>query len=257
MPVHAAARIVVWIASVAVSCASPRSPSAESVRTAKEIGSAYSVRVAFSFRQLDSHVSPEQIHASPPKAEDIDRYLRLLRAAISRLPTQLFRCGEIRGIALVSNLTVGGTRRYAVPAREERTLVLDVGDSSTPPEYLEWTFYHELFHLIDFSRDELIRHDREWESLNAAGFRYGPGGDRAYRDPETAHARAAPPPGFVSLYATMGAEEDKAETFAAMMTRAENRLAQLDSDGIVGEKRALLRSRLAALCPAAAGDWDA
>jgi hypothetical protein len=246
----AAAGMAIYVALATASCASPDSLSSESLEAAKAIGSEHAVRIVFSFRNPDPAFPSRLIHGSPPSSKEVDRYLGILRAEASRLPPHLLRCGEIRTIALVKNLTVGGRRRFAVPARTERTLVLDVGDSSTSLDYLRWTFHHELFHLLDYSEDELIRHDPEWEGLNPIGFAYGAGGDRVYHDPETAYRCVAPPPGFVTLYATMGAEEDKAETFAAMMTSEEEVEVRLDSDEVIAGKLALLNRRLATLCGA-------
>ncbi len=253
-----ASAFVALLASM-ISCARPsQGPSAlspESKELIQEFEAEYSVRIEFAFLNPGTTRKIRDLRASPSSARDVEQYLPILREEASKLPPQLFRCAQIQTIALVRDLSIAGSSRAALPALGQRTLIIDVAYAPKPPEeYRRWVFHHELFHFIDYSANELIRLDPEWADLNPAGFTYGAGGDRVYHDPETAYRWESPPSGFVSLYATMGAEEDKAETFAAMMTTQSDLESRCESDHLLRAKVALLHSRLRASCPAATTD---
>jgi hypothetical protein len=205
---------------------------------------AYSVRVERVPTPPTAGTTFGTVEASPAPPADLAAYLPILEAESAKSGPRMFRCADVRRVALVSRLAVAGKSRAAVPDWGDRTLFLDVGYAAHEPEYSRWVFHHELFHLVDYADDELIRHDPEWTALNPPGFAYGAGGDRAYHDEATAYAWDVPPPGFVSLYATLGAEEDKAETYAALMTGAP---IAMDDPALVA-KVALLRHRLATQC---------
>jgi hypothetical protein len=133
----------------------------------------------------------------------------------------------------------------ATPDFPARTLVLDVTLYQDDPSFERWVFHHEFFHMLDFALDELLRSDDEWSRLNPSGFTYGSGGDRVWHDPETAYSTNSPPTGFVTQYATMGAEEDKAEIFAFMMTSPHG---SSHPDPMVIRKARFLQSRIASGC---------
>jgi hypothetical protein len=246
--------VALVLGSMMACAAGPPSETRLSDAAAQEIEHierAYGVRVVRSFRNPGTTRTIRDVQASSARPRNVERYLPLLREELSRHPKDLLRCAEVREIALVEGLVVGGQRRAAAPMRRVRTLILDVDAPGRTPEYERWTFHHELFHMIDMSQDELIRADSEWSRLNPAGFVYGAGGDRVYHDPETAYRWSAPPPGFVTLYATVGAEEDKAEMFAALLTRSQSLAARLETDAALRAKVALLKERLRATC-----SWD-
>jgi hypothetical protein len=226
--------------------ASDLSASARSV--VEGIESQYSVRIRLSLVNPGDTRSIPRFHASPAPADEVERYLPILREELSKLPRNIFHCAEVRDIALLRDIEDHGQSRAGVPLREVRTLALDVSGAEARAEYKRWTFHHELFHMIDMAQSELLRLDQQWASLNPATFVYGPGGDRVYHDRDTAYKYSSPPPGFVTLYATMGAEEDKAEVFAAMLMRPDWFLSRSATDSVIQAKVALIQERLQAAC---------
>lgn len=212
------------------------------------IESQYSVRIRLSFMNPGDTRSIPRFRASPASTDDVERYLPILNEELAKLPKNIFRCAEVRDVALVQAIEDHGRSRAASPLREVHTLAFDVSAAGRTSEYERWTFHHELFHMIDMARNELIRMDQQWSSLNPVEFVYGPGGDRVYHDRSTAYRYATPPPGFVTLYATMGAEEDKAEVFAAMMMRPDWFLSKSATDSVLQAKVALMRERLQQTC---------
>jgi hypothetical protein len=230
-----------------VSCTTLASPRAVRRETAA-FEATYGVRIERALAAPDLGTAFGPVDAAATRSDQIATFLPILIEEAGKLAPGAFRCAGVRKIALVRRLTVAGQARAAVPDWTHRTLVLDVGYAATMPDYARWVFHHELFHLLDYADNELIRFDPEWTALNAPGFAYGPGGDRAYHDPDSAYAWDAPPPGFVSLYATLGAEEDKAETFAALMMEPDELATACTQDAVLRAKVELLRRRLRDVC---------
>jgi hypothetical protein len=238
------------VIALAVLTACAQAPSARETR--EEIATfeaAYGVRIERALATPDLGTAFGTVDAAPTRSDEIAAYLPILREEAEKLAPSLFRCAGVRKIALVRRLSVAGQARAAVPDWSHRTLVIDVAYAEEMPAYARWVFHHELFHLLDYADNELIRFDPEWTALNADGFSYGAGGDRAYRDPEYAYGET--PQGFVSRYAMLGAEEDKAETFAAMEMEPDDLAAACAADPVLRAKVALLRARLDARCPRA------
>jgi len=184
-----------------------------------------------------------------PSREELEAALPLLREELGKIGPVLIACAELDRIALVRSLRIGPHHRSAAVDFEADTVVFDVVALASSPAFGREVVHHEFFHMLDHAHDELIRHDRAWAQLNAPGFDYGAGGDRYWHDRETAYDFYRPPPEFVTRYATLGAEEDKAETFAFLMT-SDDCAPREDAD--VGPKVRFLSARVLARCPGSA-----
>jgi hypothetical protein len=109
------------------------------------------------------------------------------------------------------------------------SLLLDAQILHAPTQAKASTFHHELFHVIDY-RDSLCHYmDPDWRLLNHEGFSYN--GD-AWSDPGLPNE----PKGFVSRYATRWVAEDKAETYACMITRYKHLAQRAESDLVLASK---------------------
>lgn len=168
---------------------------------------------------LDSEVATAA--AFDDSAADRQRLQRLLSTVLpglERYPAEVFASVRLRHVALVKELAVAGQRRLAMPAAEsERIIYADNGAARLCPAGMEMRVHHEFYHFIDYRQFQDYYHaDPAWLALNPADVRYGRGGATSYGKNfiDLGH----PQQGMVSLYATYGIEEDKAETFGWMMT---------------------------------------
>jgi hypothetical protein len=233
-----------------LSCTVPADPFGPTILTASEaIWTTYGVRVVLKPTPTLVGVPGSALEVSEAPSRDVAAYLPLLDAALAAHP-QLVRCVPLRSVVLADRVTVRGESRTAVPLFAQGVLILQVTGVADHPDYLRHVLHHEFFHLLDARGDALVRDDVDWAALNPRGFRYGAGGDRAWRQRVAAFGAAERPAGFVSDYARFGAEEDKAETFAFLFAEP-GKLAEIGrADPIVAAKRALLERRLRALCGA-------
>jgi hypothetical protein len=157
---------------------------------------------------IDGAIPPQQL---------VTDYVPVLTAEINRYPVDLLQTTKLHRIVLSHKLTFNGRAVNGLADFKPNTLYLDVERLADEPEQMRKCIHHEFFHILDYMNWTLTSDD-EWERLNPAGFTYR-GGSRFAR----AHLRASltddSRPGFVNLYATSTAEEDKAELFAFMMVR--------------------------------------
>lgn len=146
------------------------------------------------------------------------RLLTVMLPSLERYPLALFKRIGLRHVDLRKDLSVTGQLRMAMPSPgTDSVAYADNGVTSLCLAGVEARVHHELYHLIEHRLfGDFYFPDPQWLALNAAGTRYGEGGVTAYGKGflNSGH----PQPGWVSLYAGYGPEEDKAEVFAWMMT---------------------------------------
>jgi len=159
-------------------------------------------------------------------------------AELSRYPEGFLEAAGLERVVLCAGLREAGEPIPSLP-NYQGSLLIDV---DAPAPFLRRLLHHEVFHFVDFADDHVVKSDPEWSALNVSGFSYGEGG-RSVRDPAASLLTEALP-GFLTRYATAAVEEDKAEVFAFMMTAPETVLGRARSDGVLGEKVALLERRL-------------
>jgi hypothetical protein len=92
-------------------------------------------------------------------------------------------------------------------------------DDTYSGDYAREVIHHEFDHLVTFNIfNTWAPVDSIWLSFNPPGFSYGAGGASAYQSNNSSLSGEHPTSGFVTGYATTAIEEDKAETYAYLMT---------------------------------------
>lgn len=134
-------------------------------------------------------------HHVKQAAEDIAVSLAKLDGAAANIGLKyVLICGE----AKANGMSIGG-----IPVPPLKTLMLSVGGSGAV--YRQHIFFHELYHYMEF----VIRRGLDDAAWNAKFSGYG-GKDVTWHLGSGAK-------GFVSAYAQMSPEEDRAEIFAHLM----------------------------------------
>lgn len=192
------------------------------------------------------------IDGADARPEDVESYVRILQDEWYRYPVALVRRTGLKRIVICKDLSFARQLRAAVPDFEHDTLYLDALRGRGSETYVRSVIHHEFYHIIDLRDDGKLYQDGEWASLNAPGFSYGTGGTNAQGDHSMA-LRTDSLPGFLDKYATTGVEEDKAETFACMMTDLTGVQRRADEDMVLAAKVGLMKRLLARFCPQAAG----
>ena len=149
---------------------------------------------------------------------DLDQlfdYVVMFNQEFSKYPIKFIQNINLKNIVFVKGNKVEGTARSAAPDYFKENMYYDIYLSGTDT-YGRHVVHHELYHNVEqeFFGDAYY-FDPNWDALNDPSFDYGAGGASCYGALPTRQE------GFFSGYATCGLEEDKAETFAALLTSEE------------------------------------
>jgi hypothetical protein len=171
-----------------------------------------------------------------------ERVAELVAAELERYPRAFLEAARLQRVVLCSGLSEGGVVIPSLP-NFHRSLLLDVDADAA---YLRRLVHHEVFHFADYADDDQVQRDPQWAALNDRWFVYGSGG-RFVRDPASSHKSERD--GFVTRYAESALEEDKAETFAFVMTEPAWIEARGKSDAVLARKVFAVKRQLERLDP--------
>jgi len=183
---------------------------------------------------------------APPDA--VTSYLHLLEQEWNRYPVELIKRTRLKRIVICKDLAYEKQLRAAVPDLQHDTLYLDALRGRNSDIYVRNVIHHEFYHIIDLRDDGQLYKDDNWSTLNPPGFTYGTGGRNAQTD-GTMSLTTTLFPGFLTKYSTTGVEEDKAETFANMMTDPAGSALRAASDPVIAAKIGMMKQLLESFCP--------
>lgn len=147
-----------------------------------------------------------------PSTAAEERAAVIVAEELARYPSGFLPAHRLQRVVLCARLTEAGAPIPSLP-NVDQALILDV---DAPDAFLRRLIHHEVFHFIDYAADDQVRTDPEWDALNDRYFVYGFGG-RFVRE-GSASRFGSGGPGFVTEYAKSAVEEDKAETYAFLLT---------------------------------------
>lgn len=220
----------------------------------------HQVRIANHPRPSDRARPFPGIRARPAEAADVERVVGLVTEELAKYGEPVLRQIPIRRVVLCTDLTAGGRRFGGLTLSGSGVILLDVGHNQAwPAAIYRHSFHHEMSHVLDDALGRVSGREARWSRLNPSGFAYG--GEEVVKALEVLGENpAARPelPGFLSYYAMVGAREDRAEIFAAMMIDPAGLRAIVEDDPILRSKCRLLLLELAGWCPGLAailGVW--
>src|SRR4030095_15985135 len=138
---------------------------------------------------------------------------------------------------------------------EAHALVLDPSPPASPAAYAARAAHHEYYHMLDWADSARVLAIAAWSRINPDSFRYGSGGASAYDDPRERdfYSILNPADGFITLYATAGLEEDRAEVYSTLIVLPREVIPQASSDSVLSRKIDLVRQHVVRVCPSFAG----
>ena len=191
--------------------------------------SQYGVRAAVTSVSTGAYASQIKLQTlAAADLADLKKFGAVFEDEWSKYPTDWIAYSGVRTIAIVKHLAVGGVPRAATYDVVDRAMFYDTGYGSVYDErtrtfsdlYEREGIHHEFNHLIMYEGyGPSVPTSAQWRSSNPPGFTYGNGGDKCYRPPYPCPTgNYHPITGFVSGYATSEVTEDRAETYAYLMT---------------------------------------
>lgn len=219
-------------------------PRSVSVAEAHALARQYGFELVTDDEPFPIRVQLEWINGMTAEEEPVLNYLQVFCDELRVYPSALMPRIGLRRVVLCRDLTLAGRPRGGIAAPELDSFYLDVLLGASPGWYQKWHIHHELYHLVDYADDSTLN-DPAWESLNAAAFSYGSGGASYQSYPRWNQHPATP--GFVTWYAEAAVEEDKAETFAALMLAPLELTRRTSAEPILQRKVDLLKKQLSQL----------
>lgn len=158
----------------------------------------------------------------PAERRAFARYFEIFTEELRKYPASFFRTHGVREIVLVKKLFANQKPAQGMYLPGYKRMYFDVTRHVRSVDTMRHNIHHELYHMMAVELGGWSLHDPAWAALNDAGFTYGEKITRATINPIN---RGAPGrPGFVTYYAMSSIEEDRAETFAALMIPHQHRL---------------------------------
>jgi Putative zinc-binding metallo-peptidase len=176
---------------------------------------------------------PESVTGDVLSPEAAKEFMPSFFAAIDIFPTWFLEQTKLNTVVLCKNLRLRGVRAGGV-ASSTGIITLDV------PIYTH-VIYHEIFHIADKQRN-----NQEWTKLNSKQFVYGgnafnPDSEKLDRSDkqkmDAAKSNKEIRKDFVSDYAMTSEMEDRAETFAVMVSDSQ-KFEKLAADNPILKRKA-------------------
>ena len=220
----------------------------ESHRHRRATEDKYDVRIVGAAAKFSAGDFPSTIDGEPLKEQQLLDALPLLLKELDRYPVEAIKSAGIHKIVLCGTLLISKQSEGGLADFASSTVYLSLPDWDVDGSTLPRSLDHEIFHFIDNTTHSTDDTDVQWSRLNSKDFTYGKGGMTAVGEMASTEMTDKWP-GFVTPYCRSAPAEDKAETFACMMTAADAMVERSKTDPIVAAKVKLIRKRCAALCP--------
>ena len=192
--------------------------------------SSYNLRIANSIRQkydVDVYYNPdvslESVNAIALESDTlIFDMLKTLNNVLEEYPEDLIREIEEKGYEISIHLVDHFTTNVEALANRNSIGQMKIYISNTID--VRRTLHHEYFHILDYyirlESDESIAY-LNWSNYNPIGFKYVEDINKISSEYVYEGNKGA---NFVTLYAKYSEKEDRAETFAEMITASRNEL---------------------------------
>lgn len=159
--------------------------------------------------------------------------IRALREEISKYPTEIIDESEVRQIRILNNLKMfsGTDRRVSVSGLADYTDNFIYLSLDYDLDYFRETIHHELFHLLDFAKQDPA--DNEiWNKLNPNGKAAYIGEDPDFESPSPHRILK----GFAEYFAPINEDEDQASIATFLMSNIDTVLSLSKTDAVLGAK---------------------
>ena len=234
---------VVVLAALIWNLAGCATPTAHSQGLLSEIATQHQVFVAVQDGPFAIELVSGTVNGQAASAGYLPPYICMLQRELAIYPPGCLHRVGVHSIVLCEQLRFDDQERAAIPVWEFHTYCLDIALGVEDSRYPTHALHHDLYHIFDYFDDGLVYEDNAWAALNVPSFTYGNGGS-AVRNMKNAWQLRDDLPGFVTPYAKTGVEEDKAETFAHLITNYAAVMALCQRDRVIANKVALLKAQL-------------
>ncbi|MGE0267417.1 MAG: putative zinc-binding metallopeptidase [Candidatus Omnitrophota bacterium] len=151
------------------------------------------------------------------------RYIQIFDEEIQKYPADFFRQENLKEIYFVKRLFHKENNAEGLYDYRKKIIFFDFASQGGGMLVARHNIHHEIFHALD--TNTFNWKEQDWEDLNEPDFEYVKtgkvfiGGEKNESNYFAPHRK-----GFVTYYAMKSAYEDKAEVFACLFIKSQNRL---------------------------------
>jgi hypothetical protein len=234
---------IIFVGSLTACCAEELSDPALD-RLLRQVKEVYGVNVHY------AEGPPAQfadLYYSLADARDIKKLRKAVALFIQEInlyPRDFFRDARCQDIYFVKGLFYEKKPTEGIFSLNTNFIFYDYARSSGNTHKIRHSIHHELYHVIGSKHPFWNEHGVQWETLNSSEFSYGVKRGKRASNPVNIYAPSEL--GFVTEYAMVSAEEDRAEVFAYMMRPDELRLVEqwAQKDTILFKKVTMMKEFL-------------
>lgn len=191
-------------------------------RLLEEVKAAYGVDLHYAKKPTQKFSDLEYSLAEEKDLSILKKALFLFVQEISLYPKNFFRYARCRNIYFVQKLFYEQKPVDGLFSAGPNYIFYDYSRRHDNTQKIRHSIHHELYHMIGSKHPFWKERGAQWETLNRSGFSYGRKMKPRERNPVNFYAPDEP--GFITDYAMVSAEEDRAEMFACMMIPEEFRI---------------------------------
>lgn len=179
----------------------------------------------------------------------VEKFLDRLAVELSKYPPSFSPRSRLQTVVLAKRQFYGEKPAEGVCQLSTHMILFDFLRQEDNPAVQEHNIHHELYHLME-AETPYYWTSELWEALNEKGFEYKE--QRQVKPGDNPLNYLAPAlPGFVTYYAMTSPFEDRAETFACLMVKPQNKLIHrwARKDKILNEKIERIKTFAQEFCP--------
>ncbi len=169
------------------------------------------------------------VQCNKPDENDMKNKFQIIKENLDKYKKNFLEKINLKYVVLCENLKVSSIKTAGVPNHRVKTLIIDI---KSDPRYFERSIHHELFHMAEYSFDNLFSY-KKWSEFNVSNFQYA---ECSTCSNKTDLQLFQNPIGFLTEYSMSTASEDMAEIFSFLMTDINNLTKITGKDSILNNK---------------------
>jgi len=175
------------------------------------------------------------------------KFLTILEQEMYKYPLGFFDKIQLRYIILLKRFFYSEKPLEGLYGFNKNAIFLDFYRKGNQELSQRHTIHHEIFHMIDFQAEiKLKKKDSQWETFNLENFQYGQK-EKFQRNTKRKYFISRGQKGFITPYAMTSVKEDKAEIFACLMIKSQNKILHqwMQDDDILKNKVSYIKNYVA------------
>ena len=203
------------------------------------------------YKNIPESVSPKYVYSQAEKKDmhKLLRYLKVFYQELSKYPKSFFKGKDLHSIIFVKKLFLEEKPAEGLYLYKSKQIFFDFSRNESNVLSKRHSIHHEFYHMMDIMQPGW--RDPIWNTFNDPEFVYG---KESVKNMEKKRGRGhqilRERKGFITPYSMKSAEEDKAEIYACLLIKSQNKILQKweKDDEILKKKTDYIKNRIEEFC---------